>query len=73
MSSSPVIIITGASSGIGAATARLFADEGYRVVFAARRMERLESLVAEILYDRAAQRTYHQHGLHRQPDRTAAL
>jgi len=46
--SSPVIVITGASSGIGAATARLFATEGYRVVLAARRIKRLEILATEI-------------------------
>jgi NADP-dependent 3-hydroxy acid dehydrogenase YdfG len=45
---SPVILITGASSGIGAATARLFARHGYRLVLAARRMERLQSLADEI-------------------------
>ena len=43
-----VIIITGASSGIGEAAARLFALEGYRVVLAARRMERLEALAGDI-------------------------
>ncbi|MCJ7657703.1 MAG: SDR family oxidoreductase, partial [Anaerolineales bacterium] len=48
MSSSPAIIITGASSGIGAATARIFADRGYRVTLAARRLERLEALAQEI-------------------------
>ena len=48
MSTSPVIIITGASSGIGAATARLFGREGYRVVITARRAERLQSLAQEI-------------------------
>ena len=47
-SPSPVILITGASSGIGAATASLFASQGYRVVLAARRIERLEELAAEI-------------------------
>ncbi len=43
-----VMLITGASSGIGAATARLFAHQGYRVVLAARRLDRLESLSREI-------------------------
>ncbi|MBS1249382.1 MAG: NADP-dependent 3-hydroxy acid dehydrogenase YdfG [Chloroflexi bacterium] len=44
----PVMIITGASSGIGAATAQLFAAKGYRVVLAARRLERLRTLEKEI-------------------------
>jgi 3-hydroxy acid dehydrogenase/malonic semialdehyde reductase len=39
-------IVTGASSGIGAATARAFAREGARVVGGARRLERLETDVA---------------------------
>lgn len=43
-----VAIITGASSGVGYATARLFARQGATVVAAARRRERLEHLVAEI-------------------------
>jgi len=42
------IIITGASSGIGAAAARLFAAEGAKVVLAARTKERLQAVVEEI-------------------------
>ena len=42
-----VVIVTGASSGIGEATARAFARSGDRVVLTARRAERLEQLAAE--------------------------
>jgi short-subunit dehydrogenase len=48
MTGSPVIIITGASSGIGAATAKLFGQKGYCVVLAARRIERLNLLTEKI-------------------------
>jgi short-subunit dehydrogenase len=43
-----VVIVTGASSGIGEATARQFGREGAKVVLAARRIEKLESLANEI-------------------------
>lgn len=43
-----VAIVTGASSGIGRATALLFAAEGAKVVVGARRKDELDALVAEI-------------------------
>ncbi len=43
-----VVIITGASSGIGAATARVLAENGAKVVLGARRTDRLRQLVDEI-------------------------
>jgi NADP-dependent 3-hydroxy acid dehydrogenase YdfG len=43
-----VVLITGASSGFGAAAAKLFAQEGCKIVLAARRIERLEELASEI-------------------------
>ncbi len=44
----PVFVVTGASSGIGAATARRAAESGYRVVLAARRLDKLEALAKEL-------------------------
>jgi len=43
-----VVLITGASSGFGEDAARLFAMEGCKVVLAARRLDRLQALAAEI-------------------------
>lgn len=43
-----VVLVTGASSGIGEATARAFGAEGCRVVLAARRLDRLQAVAADL-------------------------
>lgn len=48
MADQPVMLITGASSGIGAETARAAAKQGYRLVLAARSVDKLEGLQQEL-------------------------
>lgn len=49
-----VVVITGASSGLGEATARLLASKGAKLVITARRLDRLQTLGRELgLHDRA--------------------
>ena len=54
MADDPVFLITGASSGIGAATARQASDAGYRLVLAARSTDKLEALAGELGGDERA-------------------
>lgn len=48
MNTSPIIMITGATAGFGEACARTFAKAGWRLIITGRRMERLQSLQAEL-------------------------
>lgn len=53
MAHDKVLLITGASSGFGASTARLAAQDGWRLVLAARSEDKLKALVSELGQERA--------------------
>ena len=48
MGSNEVVVVTGASSGIGSATAAALGQAGYRVALGARRVERLEEVAQTV-------------------------
>ena len=54
--SDPVFLITGASTGIGEATARQAAEAGYRLVLSARSEDKLAALAEELGGDERAHR-----------------
>lgn len=58
------VVITGASSGIGRATARAFAVQGARLVLGARRKDALQEVVAECERAGAHALAQHLHGAH---------
>jgi NADP-dependent 3-hydroxy acid dehydrogenase YdfG len=67
-----VIIITGASSGIGEATAKLLASKGAKVVLGARRADRLKSIAQEI-QQAGGQAAYQELDVTRQSDNDAIV
>lgn len=58
-----IVVITSASSVMGEATARLLSSQGVSVVLGARRVDRLQSLAAELTGSGGSHRTCRRHSL----------
>src|SRR6478672_2785693 len=67
-----VVVITGASSGIGGATATMLAERGAKVVLGARRLERLDALARRIA-DAGGEVAYAQTDVRRREDLTSLI
>ncbi len=67
------VLVTGASSGIGAEIARLLAERGHRLAIVARRRERLDDLAADLTKKHGVEVDVHEHDLGKPTHRKALI